>query len=370
MKRLPLLFLALAACQPSGPTQIEVRLDSQSPSEGRRVGWSPRGEQLTLDDSSRTTITLGENSFDIRLARSEGAPYFDELWLDGDLSGTFEADEMVRTEPSETRGKIWSSFDTEILVPSIMPSGDPGQIPYPIAFWYVEDPLEPDAPSILRYSRRGWTQGSLELDGVPALIMLTESMMDGVLDEQDSWALAEADSESVLLGYKATRAANRHAWLGERAYRLISIHPSGLSATLQAGDPGITRAEEAEQEDVLAVDRRAPRSGRSVNFIDFEEAEALARTSGKPLFVDFKTVWCGPCYTMDEWVFTADAVVEASSEVISTKVDGDDRRDLAARFEVEAYPTVLLVSPEGEVLRRHVGYLGVDSTAAFLTGPG
>ncbi|NNE71560.1 MAG: hypothetical protein HKN29_14515, partial [Rhodothermales bacterium] len=214
MKRLPVILLVLAACQPAGPPVVEVALDPQSPSEERRVGWSPRGEQLPLDDSNETTIRLGDAEFDIRLVRSEAATHFDELWLDLDRNGTLEPGEVVRTEPSETRGKIWSSFDALLQVPSVQPSGADGEIPYPLAFWYVEDPLEPEAPKVLRFSRRGWTQGRVELDGVPALVMLTESAMDGVFDDQDSWALAEADSEAVLLGYKATRAANRHAWLG------------------------------------------------------------------------------------------------------------------------------------------------------------
>ncbi|MFT4604918.1 MAG: thiol-disulfide isomerase/thioredoxin, partial [Rhodothermales bacterium] len=273
-------------------------------------------------------------------------------------------DEVVRTEPSETRGKTWSSFDATIQLPV---EGSGGiTVPYPLAFWYVFDPAEPAQEEVLRYSRRGWYSGQVVLDGVPALVMLTESEMDGVLDNSDSWALAEADSEAVLLSYQASRSANRHAWFGEAAYRLVSIDPSGLRVSLQRGDPGITRAQEAAEEDVLAVDRNAPRSGREVAFSEFETAEAESRREGKPLFVDFKTVWCGPCYTMDEWVFSADAVVDAAAGVVAAKVDGDDRRDLAKRFDITAYPTVLLLGSDGSEIRRHVGYLGVDSTAAFL----
>ena len=241
-------------------------------------------------------------------------------------------------------------------------------IPYPVSLWYVHDPLEPATEEVIRFSRRGWLAGSANLDGVPTRILLTEAEMDGVFDTSDSWAIAEADSESVLLSFDARRPADRHGWLGERAYRLVSIDPSGLEVRLQSGDVGITRAEEEAQDDVLAVDRNAARSGREVNFLSFEEAEAISQEEGRPLFVDFKTVWCGPCYTMDDYVFTADRVVDAAQDIASAKVDGDERRDLAQRFDVTAYPTLLLLAADGTEIRRHVGYLGVDSTAVFLAG--
>jgi thioredoxin-related protein len=60
-------------------------------------------------------------------------------------------------------------------------------------------------------------------------------------------------------------------------------------------------------------------------------------------------------------------VVDASEAVVPTRVDGDDRRDLAERFDVVAYPTLLLLDPDGKEIRRHVGYLGVDSTAIFMS---
>jgi thiol:disulfide interchange protein len=119
--------------------------------------------------------------------------------------------------------------------------------------------------------------------------------------------------------------------------------------------------------DDLAVDRNAPRSDRVVAFLhDFEEAEAQAREEGKALFVDFETTWCGPCKIMDEWVYTADAVVDASLALVAVKVDGDERLDLKDRFGVSGFPTMILLSPEGEEIRRASGYVNVANMTSFL----
>lgn len=70
---------------------------------------------------------------------------------------------------------------------------------------------------------------------------------------------------------------------------------------------------------------------------------------------------------MDEWVYTADEVVDAASTVVAVKVDGDDHPELAERFEVVGYPTMVLVSPEGEELGRLSGYVSVKGMTQFLT---
>ena len=88
----------------------------------------------------------------------------------------------------------------------------------------------------------------------------------------------------------------------------------------------------------------------------------------RALLIDFETVWCGPCKIMDEWVWTADDVVEASRSLIAVKVDGDDHLDLKERFGVEGFPTTILLDPDGEELGRGPGYVNVERMTAFLTG--
>ena len=359
---------------------VEVALTAQlpDPEAGRGMRWSPYGKQLPLtpvDGGMEAELALGPpeaNPIRLRLFKSELAQYYDRLYVDINRDGSFDATELLETEPSESRNKFWSSFDAVVGVPVTDPdSGQRAMNPYPISLWYVEDPRVSDEEPVIRFSRDGWMEGKLVLDGVRAVMMMTESVMDGVFDSDDAWALAPEDSAALLFDAGSSSTLDEHAWLHARAYKVVQVDSSGRKAFVVAFDPGMTRAEEIAMNDDLAADRNAARSGRTVVFLhDFEEAEAAAKAQGKPLFVDFETVWCGPCKIMDEWVYTADDVVDASQSVVAVKVDGDERLDLKDRFGVTGFPTVILLDRDGEESGRSSGYVNVADMTEFLKGGG
>ena len=373
-----LLIAGFIACGNSdgGGNVHVVRLSPQSPSEGINMKWSPKGKQLSLDERDggmETELKLGSEDvlpILLRLEKGEGQKYFNRLMGDWNRNGSLDDDTVLTTTPSETRGKFWSSFATVVDIPVIDPVSGEGDInPYALSFWYVENPLEPDQEKVLRFSRRGWMLGSLELDSVSAVIMLTEMEMNGVYDRQDSWALAEAENPKNLYESANSRSLLNHGWLGEKAYKIKSIHPSGREVELEAYDPGITRADEDRARDTLAVDREAARSGKEVNFShDYEDSLKQAKEQDKLLFIDFETTWCGPCRTMDLYVYTADVTVEAFKNILAVKIDGDENRELVKKYDVKAYPTMIIISPKGKILAKNVGYLSVKNIVAFVNG--
>lgn len=371
--------------EPAGSTSeatdtslVEVALQAQLPDQasGRRMMWSPYGKQLPLAESGgglEGSLQLGPQGtppIALRLTRSQGASHYDGLLVDFDRDGRFQDDEALETTPTERNFKYWSSFETVVDLPVEDPvTGKEEADPYPLSFWYVEDPRIPDEEPVIRFSRRGWMEGRVTLDGVAAYVLLTEGVMDGVYGDGDAWALAGADSVADLFTPAYSRDVDEHAWLFEKAYRVREVDPSGRRLLLEPFDPGITRVAEEEMNDELRVDREAPRSGRVVSFLqDFAAAEARAREEGRALLVDFETTWCGPCKLMDEWVYTADAVVDAASGLVAVKVDGDERLDLKERFGVTGFPTVILLSPDGTEIRRASGYVSVVEMAEFLGG--
>ena len=103
---------------------------------------------------------------------------------------------------------------------------------------------------------------------------------------------------------------------------------------------------------------------------DFDRAAALAQKQGKSLLVDFTgSDWCIWCKRLDGEVFATEEFVAAASEdFVLVSLDfpsGAEARaavpnpkrneELKRKYEVQGFPTVLLMTPTGEVFAQ-TGY--------------
>lgn len=379
MKNFILIILALGlliGCQNDEPVRkdlLRVSLEPYSPGEEiRGPRWSPKGEKLKLSESPeglKAELFLGPDGLapiSILLSSSNSDSGYNQLQLDLDRDGNFgdDSDTLLSCNPNESRGKTWSSFSGVVNVPFKKTKGQKAVVnTYPLSLWYVFDPAEPDLEPVIRFSRRGWMEGQVETEDGVVRVMLTESQMDGVFDRNDSWAISPDSSRSDLYQSKLAKGADTHNWLGDQAFGIDSLLPSGRVVWIMKVDPQITRAEEEAAKDYLAPDRAAKRSGKKVDFLhDYKEALAIAKKNKQNLFIDFETTWCGPCKTMDKWVYTADDVISVTTKIVCVKVDGDDNRDLVKKYDVTGYPTLILVSPDGNVLKKVSGYQSVAKT--------
>lgn len=116
---------------------------------------------------------------------------------------------------------------------------------------------------------------------------------------------------------------------------------------------------------LLAFAAAAQAQNRAVEFVDTNFAEALkkAGTENKVLFVDCYTDWCGPCKYLASQVFTDDRVADYINEhFISLKVDCEkgEGPELAKKYNVSGYPTLLFISPDGELINKIVGASSPD----------
>lgn len=368
-----LLLLAPQAVPDRQPAAAEdtvrVALTPREPADGESLRWSPKGAKVALTpdgDALTGEFTLAGERRGVRLERSDDSERYDRLWVDLDADGRVGADETKTCAPRELRSKWWSSFEATLRI--AVPGDDDAEgttRPYPLALWYVFDPVEPDAKPLLRFSRRGWHQGEVQIDGAPATVLITESEMDGRFDRDDAWRIARDPKDTRNSG---ARGLERHDWLDGQAWRVAELDPHGRFVTIAKFDPGVTEAEEKAAVAARgAADRDAPRAEAPLAFRhDVDVALAEAKAKNQRIFLDFETTWCGPCKQMDAVVYPSKAVVDAAAGLICVKVDGDERRDLVKRFDVQAYPTLLIVAPDGSVAKRAVGYQSVAKTAAFL----
>ncbi|MCB9048122.1 MAG: thioredoxin family protein [Lewinellaceae bacterium] len=90
----------------------------------------------------------------------------------------------------------------------------------------------------------------------------------------------------------------------------------------------------------------------------WEATLQMAKESGKPIFVDAYTQWCGPCKWMAAHTFTREDVgAFYNQHFINVKMDMEHGEGLlfARAYEVDRYPTFLFIDGRGGLLHRGLG---------------
>ena len=75
--------------------------------------------------------------------------------------------------------------------------------------------------------------------------------------------------------------------------------------------------------------------------------------NNKKVLVDVYATWCGPCKMLAPIV---NKVSEDVSDLTVVKIDIDENEDIAAKYGVEAIPT-LLVFNNVELVNKNVGFM-------------
>lgn len=113
----------------------------------------------------------------------------------------------------------------------------------------------------------------------------------------------------------------------------------------------------------------APGSGPGIRFasLSFEDALSRAREERTLVLVDVYTDWCGWCKKLDKEVFTDDRVGEAARGLVAIRVNAEKGgEDVASRFRVGGYPTLLFVDGDGNLVHKVEGYLPADELLDVL----
>lgn len=101
---------------------------------------------------------------------------------------------------------------------------------------------------------------------------------------------------------------------------------------------------------------------------EWDEALNEARSGEKYIFLDAYTTWCGPCKWMAATVMTQPKVAAFYNDnFVNLKLDMEkgEGLEIAKRYKVGAYPSLLFFDSEGGMAYRTVGALDADAFIAL-----
>jgi len=99
---------------------------------------------------------------------------------------------------------------------------------------------------------------------------------------------------------------------------------------------------------------------RSIQFQmkPWSEILAQAKKENKLIFMDAFASWCGPCKWMAANIFTNDTFADFYNKTFicaSFDMEKGEGLSLRNKFDVRAYPTLLFINPEGDMVHKKVG---------------
>ena len=109
---------------------------------------------------------------------------------------------------------------------------------------------------------------------------------------------------------------------------------------------------------------------------DYTKALAKARAENKRVFLDFTgSDWCGPCINLRKRVFTSkEFTAYAAKNLVLVELDYPQAKKQSAELKQQneklgkqygidekGFPTIVLLGPDGKVMREFTGYEGEPS---------
>ena len=124
-------------------------------------------------------------------------------------------------------------------------------------------------------------------------------------------------------------------------------------------------------------EREAPAPRDLSGWTTMSNALVESQRTGKPIMIDFNAEWCGPCRRMKQEVFDdaafgkqVQAAVIPVSLVDRTREEGANSQEivvLQSRYDVDAFPTLVVFSPRSGQYRKTKGYGDPSQTVEWIT---
>ncbi len=114
--------------------------------------------------------------------------------------------------------------------------------------------------------------------------------------------------------------------------------------------------------------KQNPAGGIQFKSADWSAAVQQAKAENKPILLDIYATWCGPCKLLKTSTFADKQAGDYFNQhFINVALDGEqpEGAQLARQFQIRGYPTLIILSPAGEVRHKSAGYVDADDLIAL-----
>ena len=100
---------------------------------------------------------------------------------------------------------------------------------------------------------------------------------------------------------------------------------------------------------------------------DLETAKRLAAQQNKLVLVHIWAPWCAPCRKMEEEVFNNAALGrQLEAQYVAVKINTDDHPEAKQMFGIAAWPSDIILTPDGRVVEKLKGYRNSSQYGAVM----
>lgn len=199
-------------------------------------------------------------------------------------------------------------------------------------------------------------------------------------------ALSDTCPSNILYGIAQCRGEKKlHEllqYMNEHGQLLGSYYGVRANIELSFNFPDITKEERAElvaylqqaskrergtsAKRLAAFARQVAENGKGIEFVHEPFATVLvqAKKEKKMIFMDCYTAWCGPCRALSSNVFPKPKVGSYfNAHFVNVKFDMEKGEgvELAKKYGIKAYPTLLFLDEEGNIVEKTTGYMTEDA---------
>jgi thiol:disulfide interchange protein DsbD len=114
-----------------------------------------------------------------------------------------------------------------------------------------------------------------------------------------------------------------------------------------------------------------PSEKKSIDWVQYSEAELLKASEKKGVIIDFYADWCIPCKELDALTFSDENVIKLSEDFVNLKADmtkslSPEVEALREKYNIIGVPTVLILDSNLKEVHRITGFVNANEFSKFL----